>query len=148
MRVVIIGGVAAGPKTASKIIRMRPDADITILEKGEFLSYAGCGLPYYISGDVKEQRNLMETPAGAVRDAAFFQNVKNLKVKSGVEVVEIDRKGRRVRAKVLATGEESWLPYDALVIATGASPVIPKIPGAAIPSAVRRDFEQGAMRCG
>ena len=85
MKVVIIGGVAAGPKTASRISRIMPDADITILEKSSFLSYAGCGLPYYVSGEVKEQKDLMETPAGAVRDAAFFLNVKNLKVRSCVE---------------------------------------------------------------
>jgi NADPH-dependent 2,4-dienoyl-CoA reductase/sulfur reductase-like enzyme/rhodanese-related sulfurtransferase len=129
MKIIIIGGVAAGPKAASKIIRMKPDADITIIEKGEFLSYAGCGLPYYISGEVREQRQLMETPAGAVRDAAFFQNVKNLKVRSGTEVLEIDRPGKRIHVRTLTGGEQSWLAYDKLVLATGASPVIPPIPG-------------------
>jgi NADPH-dependent 2,4-dienoyl-CoA reductase/sulfur reductase-like enzyme/rhodanese-related sulfurtransferase len=129
MKVIIIGGVAAGPKTASKIIRMKPDADITIIEKGELLSYAGCGLPYYISGDVKEQRQLMETPAGAVRDAAFFLNVKNLKVRSGTEVLEIDRTRKRIHVKTLAGGEKPWLEYDKLALATGSSPVIPPIPG-------------------
>jgi NADPH-dependent 2,4-dienoyl-CoA reductase/sulfur reductase-like enzyme/rhodanese-related sulfurtransferase len=129
MKVVIIGGVAAGPKAASKIIRMKPDANITIIEKGALLSYAGCGLPYYVSGDVKEQRQLMETPAGAVRDAAFFLNVKNLNVLSGTEVLEIDRTNKRLRVRALAHGDESWLVYDKLVLATGASPVIPPIPG-------------------
>jgi NADPH-dependent 2,4-dienoyl-CoA reductase/sulfur reductase-like enzyme/rhodanese-related sulfurtransferase len=129
MKVVIIGGVAAGPKAASKIMRLRPNADITILEKGSFLSYAGCGLPYYVSGEVKQQRNLMETPAGAVRDAAFFLSVKNLKVRSGAEVLAIDRPMKSVRAKELATSEEFSLSYDKLVLATGASPVIPNIPG-------------------
>lgn len=61
MKVVIIGGVAAGPKAAAKITRLMPDAEVTILQKGEFLSYAGCGLPYYVSGEVKEQKNLMDT---------------------------------------------------------------------------------------
>jgi NADPH-dependent 2,4-dienoyl-CoA reductase/sulfur reductase-like enzyme len=130
MKVVIVGGVAAGPKAASKIIRMKPDAEVTIIEKGLLLSYAGCGLPYYISGEIKEQKELMETPAGVVRDAAFFLNVKNLRVQNRTEALEIDRKGKRVRVKALATGEESWLPYDKLVLATGASPVIPPISGA------------------
>lgn len=129
MKVVIIGGVAAGPKAASKIIRLRPDAEVTIIEKGLLLSYAGCGLPYYVSGEIKDQKELMETPAGVVRDAAFFLNVKNFKVRNGTEALEIDRKGKRVRVKALASGEESWLPYDNLVLATGASPVIPPIPG-------------------
>ena len=129
MKIVIIGGVATGPKAASKIIRMMPDADVTIIERGAFLSYAGCGLPYYISGDVKEQKNLMETPAGVVRDSVFFQNVKNVRVLGGTEALEIDRAEKRVRVKTLTGGEESWLPYDKLVLATGASPVIPPIPG-------------------
>jgi NADPH-dependent 2,4-dienoyl-CoA reductase/sulfur reductase-like enzyme/rhodanese-related sulfurtransferase len=129
MKVVIIGGVAAGPKAASKILRLRPDAEVTIIEKGLLLSYAGCGLPYYVSGEIKDQKELMETPAGVVRDAAFFLNVKNFKVRNGTEAVEIDRKGKRVRVKALANGEESWLHYDNLVLATGASPVIPPIPG-------------------
>jgi NADPH-dependent 2,4-dienoyl-CoA reductase/sulfur reductase-like enzyme/rhodanese-related sulfurtransferase len=129
MKILIIGGVAAGPKTASRIMRMRPDAEITIIEKGSFLSYAGCGLPYYVSGEVKQQRNLMETPAGAVRDAAFFLSVKNVRVRNGSEALEIDRLNKRVRSRVLATGEEFWASYDTLVLATGANPFIPKIPG-------------------
>ncbi len=129
MKVVIIGGVAAGPKTASKIIRLTPDADIAVVEKGSLLSYAGCGLPYYVSGEVKEQKHLMETPAGAVRDSAFFQNVKNIKVHNNTEALEVDRAGKRVRVKSSKTGEESWLSYDKLVLATGASPVIPRLSG-------------------
>jgi len=129
VKVVIIGGVAAGPKAASKIIRMKPDADVTIIEKGRLLSYAGCGLPYYVSGEIKEQRELMETPAGVIRDAAFFLNVKNLKVQNRTEALEIDRKGKRVRTRTIDGGKESWIDYDKLVLATGASPVIPPIPG-------------------
>ena len=129
MKVVIIGGVAAGPKAASKIIRMQPDADVTVIEKGLLLSYAGCGLPYYVSGEIKEQRELMETPAGVIRDAAFFLNVKNLKVQNRTEALEIDRKARRIRTKSIDGGKESWIDYDKLVLATGASPVIPPIPG-------------------
>ena len=129
MRVVIVGGVAAGPKAASKIIRLMPDAEVTIVEKGKLLSYAGCGLPYYISGVVKEQKELMATPVGVVRDAVFFQKVKNVRVMNETEATEIDRPGKRVRVRSVVGDQESWLDYDKLVLATGGSPVVPPIPG-------------------
>ena len=129
IKVIIVGGVAAGPKVASKIIRLMPDAEVTIVEKGELLSYAGCGLPYYVSGVVKEQKELMSTPVGVVRDPVFFQKVKNVHVMNRTEATEIDHAAKRVRVKN-ADGNESWLDYDKLVLATGATPVIPPIPGA------------------
>jgi len=128
MRVLIIGGVAAGPKVASKVIRMMPEAEVTIVEKGEFLSYAGCGLPYYVSGVVKDQKELMCTPVGAVRDPVFFQKVKNVRVLNHTEALEIDRKAKRVRVKNLLDSKEDWLGYDKLMFATGATPVVPPIP--------------------
>ena len=128
MRVVIIGGVAAGPKTASKINRLCPDAEVTIIEKGEFLSYAGCGLPYYISGVIKEQKELMATPVGTVRDSVFFQKVKNVKVLNHTEATAIDRKNKTVAIRK-PDGSEEKLDYDKLVLATGANAVKPPIPG-------------------
>ena len=74
-KIVIIGGVAAGPKAAAKCRRLDQHAKITIIEKGYNLSFAGCGLPYYISGLVKNANELMETPTGAVRSPQFFHNV-------------------------------------------------------------------------
>ncbi|MEA3364622.1 MAG: FAD-dependent oxidoreductase [Candidatus Hydrogenedentes bacterium] len=129
LRVVIVGGVTAGPKVASKVIRLRQDAEVTILEKEKLLSYAGCGLPYYVSGVVKEQAELMSTAAGAVRDPVFFQRMKNVVVHNGTEVLEIDRANKRVRARTLDSGHERWLDYDYLVLATGAIPVKPSFPG-------------------
>jgi len=129
LRVVIVGGVAAGPKVASKIIRLCPEAEVTIVERGKLLSYAGCGLPYYVSGVVKEQKELMSTPVGAVRDPVFFQNVKNVKVLNETEATEIDRAGKRLGVRSLVQGRESWLDYDKLVLATGAKAVIPPVPG-------------------
>ena len=129
MKVVVIGGVAAGPKVASKVIRLNPDADVTIIEKGAFLSYAGCGLPYYISGVVREQKELMATPVGTVRDSVFFQKVKNVHVLNQTEALEIDPQGKRVRIVNLLTKEESWIEYDKLMLATGATPVRPPLPG-------------------
>ncbi|MBN1687498.1 MAG: FAD-dependent oxidoreductase [Candidatus Omnitrophica bacterium] len=129
MKVVIIGGVAAGPKTGSRIHRVCPEADITLVEKGEFLSYAGCGLPYYVSGIVKDQKELMCTPIGVVRDPVFFRDVKHVKVLNRTEALQIDRKKKEVRVKNLATGEEQSLPYDKCVLATGARPIIPPLEG-------------------
>ncbi|MFW6154237.1 MAG: FAD-dependent oxidoreductase [Planctomycetota bacterium] len=129
LKVVIVGGVAAGPKVASKIIRLLPRADVTIVEKGEFLSYAGCGLPYYVSGVVKHQADLMSTPAGALRDAVFFHRVKNIKILSRTAAVGIDRGARMVRVRDLGSGAESTLSYDKLVLTTGATPLRLDLPG-------------------
>jgi NADPH-dependent 2,4-dienoyl-CoA reductase/sulfur reductase-like enzyme/rhodanese-related sulfurtransferase len=134
MKVVIIGGVAAGPKVGAKINRMCPEADISLVEKGEFLSYAGCGLPYYVAGEVKEQKELMCTPVGVVRDPVFFQNVKNLRVLNRTEAIRVDRKQKTVLVRDLRTGEARSLPYDKLVFATGSSPVRPSIPGIDLPN--------------
>lgn len=128
-KVVIIGGVAAGPKVGSRIIRLMPEADVTLIEKGEFLSYAGCGLPYYVSGVVKEQKELMSTPVGTVRDSVFFQHVKNVHVHNHTEALSIDRDQKEVTVKVLETGETRTIPYDVLVLATGATPIKPQIKG-------------------
>jgi NADPH-dependent 2,4-dienoyl-CoA reductase/sulfur reductase-like enzyme/rhodanese-related sulfurtransferase/two-component sensor histidine kinase len=126
MRVVIIGGVTAGPKAAAKIIRLLPETDVTIVEKGNVMSYAGCGLPYYVSGMVNDQKRLVSSQAGVVRDSVFFRNVKNVHVMNGTEAVEIDRQNRRVRVAVGLQRREEWLPYDKLVITTGASAHVPK----------------------
>jgi NADPH-dependent 2,4-dienoyl-CoA reductase/sulfur reductase-like enzyme/rhodanese-related sulfurtransferase len=127
--ILVIGGVAAGPKAAARARRLAPDAEITIVERDEFLSYAGCGLPYYISGAVKKQAELMETPIGVVRDAAFFDKAKAIKVLNHTEALRIDRAAKTVEVQDLVTGETSALSYDKLVIATGARLVEPPIEG-------------------
>jgi NADPH-dependent 2,4-dienoyl-CoA reductase/sulfur reductase-like enzyme/rhodanese-related sulfurtransferase len=128
-RVLVIGGVTAGSKAAARIMRLDPDADVTIVERGRFLAYSGCGLPYYISGEVTEQRTLLETPLGSVRDSAFFHQLKNVRTYDLTEAIRIDRARRVVRLRRLIDGREHDQPYDRLIIATGARPVIPDVPG-------------------
>lgn len=133
MKVLIIGGVACGGKTAARLMRVAPDAEVTILEKGEYLSYAGCGLPYYVGGVVKEYKDLMSTPIGVVRDATFFRKVKHVTVHTKHQAMKIDREKKQVTALDLASGEQKVFDYDKLVLATGASPIRPPIPGSDFP---------------
>jgi NADPH-dependent 2,4-dienoyl-CoA reductase/sulfur reductase-like enzyme len=128
-KVLIIGGVACGPKTASRIKRLNPGTEVTILEKGELLSYAGCGLPYYISGQVKNDSELMTTPAGAVRDPGFFKMVKDIQVKNRTLAEAIDRENKVVKAVDLSTGEAVEYEYDALVLSVGSQFKKPPFPG-------------------
>lgn len=128
MKVVVIGGVAAGPKAASRIRRLCDTAEVTVVEKGKFLSYAGCGLPYYISGMVESQVELMATPVGTVRDSVFFRNVKDVHVMNETEATAIDRANKTVAIRTKG-GETQSLDYDKLVMATGANSFTPPIPG-------------------
>ncbi|MFQ3550258.1 MAG: FAD-dependent oxidoreductase, partial [Armatimonadota bacterium] len=127
--IVIIGGVACGPKSAARARRRDPNANITIIERGELLSYAGCGMPYYIQGEIETADELMSTPAGAVRDAAFFKNVKDIKVMSRTLAEKIDRRNKKVEIINIETGEKSSIPYSKLVLATGADAITPPFPG-------------------
>ncbi len=129
LRVVVVGGVAAGPKAAARARRLAPDAHITIVEKDEILSYAGCGLPYYISGMVEDRRDLMATPIGVLRDPEFFARVKDIDVLNRTKAVAIDREANELEVRDLATSEVRRLPYDKLIIATGAEPFQPPIAG-------------------
>lgn len=127
--VIIVGGVAAGPKTGSRIIRLLPDAKVKLVEKGSDLSYAGCGLPYFISDTVEERDDLIATPAGTVRNPAFFRNVKNIEVFLRTEATAIDRKARTVTVRNLEDGVSRALSYDKLILATGATPFMPPLEG-------------------
>lgn len=129
LKVVIIGGVAAGPKVAARINRLDPDADVTIVEKGRLLSYAGCGLPYYVAGVVKNQSELMSSPVGVVRDIVFFQQVMNIHILNQTEALAIDRDRKQVEVMNLLDGTASWLAYDKLVLATGSNPIVPEVEG-------------------
>lgn len=128
-RIVIIGGVACGPKAAARARRCDPDAHITIIESGGFVSYAGCGMPYYIAGAVKEIDGLMTTTAGYVRDVEYFRSVKNIEVLTTTRADSIDRKNKTVSVTNAKTGAANDIPYDKLVISTGALPIRPPFKG-------------------
>ncbi|UWD47386.1 FAD-dependent oxidoreductase [Clostridioides difficile] len=124
MKVLIIGGVAAGTKTAAKIKReMGDNCSVTILNKGEYISYAGCGFPYYVGKVIEDKSSLI------VNTPESFSKLTGAEVRCGVEVTSIDRKSKQVVLKKILTGEEETISYDKLVIATGADPIKPPIPG-------------------
>lgn len=128
-KILIIGGVAAGPKAAARARRLAPDAEITIVERGNLVSYAGCGMPFYLSGEVSKFEHLFETTYGVIRDANYFWREKGCKMLTRTEAKSIDREKKEVLVENLETGEQYTLPYDKLVLATGASPVTPPIEG-------------------
>ncbi len=128
-KIVVIGGVACGPKAACRVKRLDPSAEVVIVEKGEEISYGACGLPFYLEGEVPDVKDLTTTPVGVVRDVNFFKAVKGVDVLLNTEAVSIDRKKKEVTVRNVKDGAEEALPYDKLVIATGSSPVRPPIPG-------------------
>jgi NADPH-dependent 2,4-dienoyl-CoA reductase/sulfur reductase-like enzyme/rhodanese-related sulfurtransferase/nitrogen-specific signal transduction histidine kinase len=128
-KIVIVGGSTAGPKAASRAKRIDPRADVTILEKGHYLSYAGCALPYYISGHLKTQRELSEAISGSLGGPEYFRSVKGINIKTLSEVIAIDRKKKTVKYRDLMTNQEAELGYDSLILATGSNPVVPETVG-------------------
>ncbi len=122
-KILIIGGVAGGATAAARMRRLDEKAEITVLEKGPYVSFANCGLPYFISGDIKRRSNLLlQTPEG------FFSRYR-VNVKTNSEAVEIQRDKKTVVVKT-KSGEE-LLPYDKLILAQGGSPIVPPLPGIA-----------------
>ncbi|MEU6811988.1 FAD-dependent oxidoreductase [Streptomyces sp. NPDC046831] len=127
-RLVVIGGDAAGMSAASQARRLRGpgELEIVVFERGHFTSFSACGIPYWVGGDVVERDRLIaRTPEE--------HRARDIDVRLRTEVTEIDVPGGRVRARDVDTGAESWTPYDKLVIATGARPVRPDLPGVDAP---------------
>jgi NADPH-dependent 2,4-dienoyl-CoA reductase/sulfur reductase-like enzyme/rhodanese-related sulfurtransferase len=129
MRVLIIGGVAGGATAAARARRISETADITVIERGSYVSYANCGLPYFISRDIqKRSKLLLQTPEG-------FDSRYGVKVLVETEALEIDRAQKRVNVR--GPEGESWIGYDALILAQGGTPVIPPLPGIDSPHVFR-----------
>lgn len=128
-RIIVVGGSAAGPKAASKARRLDENAEITIFQKASDLSMASCGYPYYIGGFFDDRSQLLCSPAGVVRDSKFFWNAKKITTKVLTEVTKIDRKNKCIEFTDLTTSETGTAEYDKLVIATGATPRRPPVPG-------------------
>jgi len=127
--IVVIGAVALGPKAACRLKRLEPDSKVVMVDKDDIISYGGCGIPYFISGDVSDPSQLQETSFHMLRDKTFFQEAKDIEVLTKTEAVKIDRQEKHVLIKNLITQEESTLPYDKLVLATGSRPRLLGIPG-------------------
>lgn len=123
MRILVIGAVAAGTSAAAKARRNDDSAEIVIYEKDTDISYSGCGLPYYIGGEIKDIGEL--TP----RDSIFFKKKYNIDVFTGFDVLKIDVKNKELTIKNLSTNEVFKDNYDKLVIATGATAFVPNVSG-------------------
>jgi len=128
-RIVVIGGSAAGPKAAAKARRIDEHAEITIVQKLPELSMASCGYPYYVGGFFDDRNALLCSPTGVVRDPTYYLNAKNIVALTETEAIAIDRQSKIVTCKNLKTGEVFDIGYDSLVLATGAVPVMPSVPG-------------------
>ncbi|MGD0441082.1 MAG: FAD-dependent oxidoreductase [Acidimicrobiales bacterium] len=122
-RVVIVGGVAGGMSTATRLRRLDADVEIVVLERSGHVSFANCGLPYFVGGLIEEEEDLtLQTPE------QLFDRFR-LDVRVHDEVVAIDRAGHAVTTRSTLTGKETVVPYDKLVLSMGAAPVRPPIPG-------------------
>jgi NADPH-dependent 2,4-dienoyl-CoA reductase/sulfur reductase-like enzyme len=136
MRLLVIGGDAAGMTAAGGVLRRRDDAEVVVVERGSHTSYSMCGIPYYVGGLIDEADDLV------VRSPEEFRE-QGITVHMHTEATSIDPDERRVTVRDLASGEERTEPYDALVYATGAHPVVPPLPGLAEHGYVVHTLDEG-----
>ncbi len=126
-RLLIVGGVAGGASCAARARRLSEEAEIVIFERGDFVSFANCGLPYHVGGVIAREEELL------VASPQLFRERLRIEVRLGTEAVAIDRARQLLRVRELATGRESQERYDALVLSPGAQPIRPDWPGIDLP---------------
>jgi NADPH-dependent 2,4-dienoyl-CoA reductase/sulfur reductase-like enzyme/rhodanese-related sulfurtransferase len=126
-RILIVGGVAGGASCATRARRLNEEAEIIIFERGSYVSFANCGLPYHVGGVISDETNLI------VAGTELFKKRFNIEVRLQSEVVAIYREARELEVRALLTGKLYREKYDALVLAPGAAPIRPPLPGVELP---------------
>ena len=126
-RILVVGGVAGGATCASRVRRLAEDAEIVVFDRGPYVSFANCGLPYYVGNVIEDEKKLL------LASAELFKARFNIEVRTENEVLSIDRERREIEVKRLQTGEVYHEAYDALVLSPGATPIQPALPGADLP---------------
>ena len=127
MKVIIVGGVAGGASCAARLRRLDERAEILMVERGPYVSYANCGLPYHVSGVIPEESSLL------VATEQTFRGIFGIDVRTGCEAVAISPKKKTVDLRDVATGQVTTEPYDKLVLSPGAAPIRPPLPGIDLP---------------
>lgn len=122
-RILIVGGVAGGASCAARLRRLDETAEIVLFERGEYISFANCGLPYYIGGVISKREQLL------VQDVKTMNAWFNLEIHTKAEVIAIQPEQKTVTVRYLRTGEERQERYDVLVLSPGASPIVPRLEG-------------------
>ena len=123
MKVLIVGGVAGGASAAARLRRVSENSEIIIFEKGPYVSFANCGLPYHLSGTIKEREQLLVT------SAEDLHKLLNLDVRTNQEVLSIDRENKTITVRDLLNQRDYAESYDKLLLSPGASPIVPPLPG-------------------
>ncbi len=127
MNYVVIGGVAAGTKAAAKLLRQDRGAKVTVYTRGTDISYAGCGLPYYVGGGIANRESLI------VNTPAKFTALTGAEVRCGMEAISVNPTEKTVCLRSVTTGEEETVSYDRLILSVGAEPFVPAVPGRELP---------------
>jgi NADPH-dependent 2,4-dienoyl-CoA reductase/sulfur reductase-like enzyme/rhodanese-related sulfurtransferase len=132
-QVLIIGGGVLGPKVACRLKRLQPEWEVILVDQQEDIAYSACGIPHYVAGDVAELKGLTTASFHMVRSPEFFENAKDVRIKTQTQALSIDRQAKKVRVRQLNSGQEEDLSYDTLVLATGRRPRQLPVPGADLP---------------